>query len=648
MNIKEAKEFVMGAFNETYEGLINKIEKYKKTGTFSASILSEEWEYKNFSEVLNRGFASEKFKDLFFSMFMLHYTLNVDYSIDARKYGEKELLEYAGSLNKMHESSKVLRAHVRKILRDIKCPKVAFLKKADDLLEHLKVLSYAKKQYIEHAGDNSFLASKIIIENKPFSIPKGMSLDPRIMYTNNPEQLISLAHVAKPGAYLVACVPYGRWVEMAFYLIIRTDHDAYCVDFGKHSYREQIYRTSSKGEGGKERWFDRKTEHIYYPIKTVFDFFDNKSDKKDLVIPDKEFPFHVIGNFRDEEAITYLWTLMFLDDCLVYLKDENFMKKLSPAVSVNMVLPVGENKENLPAHYKANLPAIKEKDLKWSAKSLDIDYYGNDPTPYEKALAPMDVHEIDLRDVPVNALSSLEQAKGHLVYQRRLQQKNKLEKALWVDFKKNHVKVKETLTDLVMSRDKEWILMKALRDLKYGRDVKYREAFHNVDYHGEHILFYHGLKTYQYLKCSGKGKTNLGWIHNDYRQLRIAGDYDICGYCLASAKEFYLLKFTMPEQFIEFFELTEKEQKKVPSQFMEHLRPERQAYQGNYILDDVDPLTDIVNPWWILKDVDRSSFNPKKSWEEHQMRSDAEPMFMVGFVCCTRCKNKYLRRIAKA
>jgi len=93
----------------------------------------------------------------------------------------------------------------------------------------------------------------------------------------------------------------------------------------------------------------------------------------------------------------------------------------------------------------------------------------------------------------------------------------------------------------------------------------------------------------------------------------------------------YVVQFLDFLQFESFFELNDKEKKKMPYQLRDFLNQERMCYSGNWILDDVDPLCLVDNPWWV-GDLDQ--------FKKYKRKQRDEPALFFTFNLCKYCKRK--------
>ena len=85
------------------------------------------------------------------------------------------------------------------------------------------------------------------------------------------------------------------------------------------------------------------------------------------------------------------------------------------------------------------------------------------------------------------------------------------------------------------------------------------------------------------------------------------------------------LTFIDYRQFLEFFNLTEKD---IPKAMVEHMHQENTLYVGNSILTDVDPIDTIRDPWFRN---DRIGCVYSPGWDPH---------LIINIPLCKRCLRK--------
>lgn len=218
-------------------------------------------------------------------------------------------------------------------------------------------------------------------------------------------------------------------------------------------------------------------------------------------------------------------------------------------------------------------------------------------------------------------LRPLEQIQQAMMCEKRKQEANALEKELYKDYKHNWKKVKSWLEKFIYNKFNEkrdyWI-KKAFQDKEYS--IRLSRQFHEFDTfeQSEHME-----TKKKILEQSEKRYYQWSGQHFYSSQFSFVNrQYEPCVVCGRNGKEVSVLRIQDVRQFIEFFELSTEEQKSLPKQMTAYLNQDRTLYDGNSILNDLDPITTIRNPWW----VGEYNYGPK---------------ITISFALCKTHKNKY-------
>ena len=497
------------------------------------------------------------------------------------------------------------------------------------LKQYIKAMETAKKKKLYHHGDEEFLVSKIPINGKGF-IESDLKIDSRVFYTFKSEHIIEMARVSKPGIYLIANIPYEEYVNAAYYILFVTDGDAFLVDNNIHAFREFLSRSD-------ERLMQRRTSDTFLPWEIISDFLDKKSDDKTLTDVDSNFSFRVIGNLSTVNHTDIFGLTAFLDTCLYTFTKTDFLKEVSVALKISMLNTIPLTKQdNSLAIYKQNIPSISSMDLSWKPEKLDLpqENSGSYLVPFLKELP---VEKIDLNIIR-DDLTSFEQVEKNLMYQSRKQSAEILQGEIKKDYDRNWEKVKEQLTLFIQKKfaeKRDYYIKKILEDREYqykryqGFGTYEEEKFQkeNVIIEKEKILSIH---------CDHKiihGKGNIYYASSErnfhFTTFEYRGKYFPCASCNKNGKTEYILTIKDVQVFIDFFELSEKEIKDLPKQMKKYLNQARTLYDGNSILEDLDPVSLIENPWWVCKNSNHNS----------------SPQITMSMALCKFCSKRKLRRI---
>ncbi len=116
-----------------------------------------------------------------------------------------------------------------------------------------------------------------------------------------------------------------------------------------------------------------------------------------------------------------------------------------------------------------------------------------------------------------------------------------------------------------------------------------------------------------------------------------------CDYCgRYKPKHPYILAFRDYMQFKAFFELTPKEEGRLPSQLRDYFSQNSEMYMGNSILDDLDPVDEIKNPWWRASALEQVNTGEMTvSYHGHPNGPDVRIIFGICGVCKRKIDKKH-------
>jgi hypothetical protein len=653
--VLDTLERVRVLFYDYGKEILDKISKYELTGTMSGNLGDPSFDYKDFSKVMQGGFHSMTLQLLFESMVYLHFfcdvhdtTLDPKDFISHRKFDQEAFNAISKSHVELTINLGILETFVNTALRGLGVkPKSCtwVLSSGSHVFDSLKVLKHAMSVTPHHYGDYSFLVSKIPLgESHPFDME--LVLNPHIFYTEKPEQIISFAHMAKPGVYVIANVPYGNHAETAFYVLFRQRGYAYLVENSKHSFRDQYYRGKSDGTPGEDAWLGHKYEECYLPVGVVMNFFQGKTESTAVKVFEG-FDFVSLGKITDCSACTVMYTYAFIDKCISFFKDNDFASQISTTSCAGFLKELlNGSTENVPAIASPMLPAIGDLDVTWSPEKTGVKDFSGLLKNVEAELP--EIMTTDLSTLPQGSLTSIEHLKRSIIFRNRLTRANELEYQWHKDFKNNYRGVLDTIGKFIRKRGLAFVAQKALKDLTYELNLP-RQWFNGGSGKGP-------MKTTILSGCDKKTKNDRGSFQKTYTltgytqmhqahfsshdrafafEMSYVGSKLLCNHCGDTyARYLYTLQFLDWEIFKEFFEIKEKEMHLIPDQLKKYLHQASTGYFGNSLLDDIDPATAIKNPWFLYT-LDREG----KIEDRHR---DA-PAYFVNFFLCGNCQRSILK-----
>lgn len=473
MSLKILRE----VFLSLNQDLVEKIEESKKTGRFCFALGSHHYDYKIYSEILQDGFVSPRLEELFEGMMHIYFfRACCDMSFDLFEYvRDSEFLE-EDFINKGRETAEVIVAlnqtqrRVEELLpslgiRDLSLLEPGVRSEYGSLKDALDSVRSAKGTSLHLSGDHMFIVSRIHRTGKPYEFDPEVTLANSLIYTYKPDQIIQLAHVAKPGVYLIANVPQDKVVETAFYFLFVTDGgDAYLVDSNKHSYRDQIYRTKTDGTNGEQAWLEHLYSSCALPIEQVIEFFEKRSDNRDLIVSKDGMSFKHIMKLSDCSPHTVLWCHAFVDQCIQQFRDTNILTAASPTMCLRHIRKGIRSAQNLPALYTDSVPTLSDIDVTWSPEYVQVKSLAS-AVSLSEGMPTLPLEKVDL-GCSGDALTSMRHIRGQVMYAKREQEAKELGKRLDEDFLENYSEVMEKMSVLIQEKH-DTIIKRAMKDKSY-------------------------------------------------------------------------------------------------------------------------------------------------------------------------------------
>lgn len=198
-----------------------------------------------------------------------------------------------------------------------------------------------------------------------------------------------------------------------------------------------------------------------------------------------------------------------------------------------------------------------------------------------------------------------------------------------------------------MKKKGAWILKRALEDRPYPMTAYRHFGFQEKgitegsDYGIVHkYVLYKSKSSKEYfnLRCRDSSIAVSSFVHkNTPSEYSYYNDFRYCSCCEKHKKRYdCAVQFLDYSQFKAFFELNPDEEKKLPEQLKLHLNQNRTLYVGNSILNDIDPLCSIKNPWWVAG-IDTRAEDNEISWR------NCDPYLKIAFGLCGLCYRKLMK-----
>jgi hypothetical protein len=229
--------------------------------------------------------------------------------------------------------------------------------------------------------------------------------------------------------------------------------------------------------------------------------------------------------------------------------------------------------------------------------------------------------------------------KDYLMYDQRTRAADELQKQILKDYENNHARVMKEIRSFMIS-NKDYVLKKSFdRTVKYPK-MKYPEFGDEAWDKITGTTTYEEWQTPKLVSSTIFNKTEYSYSLNDRsivlnnakELLDNSGNHTSCMMCETSDmkrkinpwKKVIIVEFTDYRQIEAFFNKDIAEILSI--EVKQHLHQQNNTYTGNNILDDVDPMDLVVDPW----------FSDDKT--RHSVHS-----ITIGLPLCLVCLNKLKR-----
>lgn len=364
-------------------------------------------------------------------------------------------------------------------------------------------------------------------------------------------------------------------------------------------------------------YLDRKYCNVWLPVDYIFDEEDNvkKVKKTKLPILKKAKVYKVVSwDEIAKENIAYIyWLNMFIYRILEHISTGEIETGYTPMTTLPLLEDI--NKKNI----------LEYPDTKNKGTYL-VEKYGKDIT----ALT------VTKDDMPM-VIGSEKYLDELISYKRRRHLAFEIQQRLYNDFDRKHKEFKRWFYNFMEKQDIKWLINRALQNNEYG-------FMHYHQFAEDNTPKFRELRKSTVLSVSD---TNSYWYsvgrYNHYRYGKwiIVESYyykgyweDKCILCDYKIKKYINIKFKDYRQFLSFFNLSKN---KIPKVMIEHLHQRGEMYVGNSILDDIDPVDGINDPW----------FRNAEDKPDYLFAHIGEPSLVITIPICKKCLNKFEKKVVK-
>lgn len=443
---------------------------------------------------------------------------------------------------------------------------------------------------------------------KNYNKKKKIFLFEDILDIENPEALIYYLQHTKDeiSDCLIVATQRNKKYDFRGVFFLFLVYNGYLYSIDNSSNRLNLDNT--EGMRNPSRYLERAYENVWLPIDLLF---EQDIKRKIIVKGQKVFKIYTWKKIAKNNIGYIYWLNLFLFRVVDYVSTTKILKGLTSRQSI----PLLESKN-------------KTVDFTYNTR----EWHGNNEYLLNKYKKEITSNALVLKkeELPL-IIATKEHIQNIIAYKKRNIVADEIEKAVFKDFDENKLKVKAWIKRFLKKQDAEQIVIKALKDLEYPcmhyprfteeRKIKIskKKILSLPEYLFSHLDHYNWF----YL-----GKT----VHDTLFSRERHYTSNDCMFCYAKKKRIVCLKFIDYRQFLEFFNLKKKD---VPSHIIKHLHQQGEMYVGNSILDDLDPVDGVNDPWF--RGGDRAK-------ERYRFAHTSSPEIIIAIPICLRCLNKYKRR----
>jgi hypothetical protein len=439
-----------------------------------------------------------------------------------------------------------------------------------------------------------------------------------VLEIKSPDDLIqSLKHTDKPiqnGIILTLHRDEKRYYKGTFYIFFAFNNKLYSIS----NQSKRLNLNNTEGDRNPEGYIQRKYENTWLPVyllygdKYVPDITETSEipETRDITIINKNSD-NIITTWDDiykRIPECYHWINMVMWRVTEYVQSQKINKGITPNDTIKLIQTTNEN----------STPCSELKDNIGPGKYL-----------YDIYLPKTQAITINQNTIPP-IISTQQHIEDIITYKRRQNLASDIKSKLMEDYNNNHRSVYDKIRNIIDSKDIEWTILRALEDKRYTY-IKYRDF--GFDTHGQKTNEPYTIRDKKVMSII---ENPLNGINNDDPVHVIASNNNQERYvslsdtkCVACNKSKHKLTIALDfidwKQMINFFDIPIE---RFPKEMIDHLHQQNEMYIGNKILNDLDPI-DLINDPWFRTDIRNY------------------PKITVFIPICKRCYNKYKKQIDK-
>lgn len=443
--------------------------------------------------------------------------------------------------------------------------------KARKLLESwLKPMSDTEAQAIEDACFVDIGKTFKVLKLSSFedSTESSFSVYPYILNIESAEEMAIFLRIQKSVRNcLIVTLQRNKeyqW-KSTFFLFLVYKGTLYSVD----NLENRLNLNNTEGCRNPDRYIERKYDKVWLPLELLDKA--KKSNSHQLIVKGtKVYKIASLEDYAKKAPEIIYWLNVFVDRVIDFVLEQKVEQGVTASDLPKLLTYVNSNKLKIP---NSGAGAYLEEIYTENCKSIVVQ---------EKHLPKL--------------VGTQEYVRNVLAYKRRGLIAESLQKAVDLDHKKNSEKVYDDIRKFVQNWPIKDLIKRSLQKKKYSYMQYPHFGFqqHPDGLQKESIFrMFDSKNNYSW---NYENKANLINVNTHLYEYVIGQPHTNCACCAKwKWKQIIVLDFIDWRQFIEFFEITEKE---IPIQMKQHLHQQLEMYVGNSILDDTDPIDELNDPWF--------------------------------------------------
>lgn len=420
--------------------------------------------------------------------------------------------------------------------------------------------------------------------------------------------------------------------KFTFYMFLIYKNALYSVSNPEH----RLNLDNTAGMRSPQRYLERKYKNVWLPISYILNYMEGKiKDTNPLMVKGtKVLKILSMDELKENMPEAIYWLSMFLFKVIDCILSEEVKRGITPQGAQDLLALIN-----------------KADDRKLKVHTSQADAGGYLAKKYNDTIDALAIVEDRLPEI----IGDEEYITNLINYRRRQRYARVIRQRARADHAENYQRVFDWFVEFVKSHEMLTIAKRALEDKMYAR--MFYHDFGSVSWEfpgqeeglGKEKIF--SIDKAIFTRGATRKDVEFNWtgdgtLHDDkvWRQFHDEVKARIsCPFCTKSRwKSILKIQFCDYRQISEFFEVAPED---LPKEMVEHFHQQNDAYVGNAILSDTDPVDELLDPWFRHHYTDNVYNEDTKEWEQVIAASRDKKYLAFYIPICNRCLKKYQRQL---